>query len=81
MSYNALKFFVVITEWYLFIVGPWSEKWPYWWYQVVSGVMNINSDPGCGRTMDPNMPLSVAQAQMSSWPQVVTQVIQVGMTL
>lgn len=38
----------------------------------------INTDPGCHRTMDTDMALTKAWAQMSPWPQVTVQAIQIS---
>ena len=44
----------------------WAPAWP----SVVTGVMDIGTDPDCDRAMNLTRPLAAAQAQTSPWPQM-----------
>lgn len=48
---------------------------------MVSGVMDINSDPGYGRAMDPDMTSTQTLAWKALWPQVSAESTQIGMAL
>lgn len=57
-------------------IGPgyWPRPWVAAQPSMVTGAMDINTDAGCGRTMDPDTkPLAAAWALMSLWPQVAAQ--------
>ena len=41
-------------------------------------VLNFNTDPSRGRTMDPDMVLSSSQVWMSPWPQMAVQATQIS---
>lgn len=43
--------------------------------------MDINTDPGCGRTLDPDMASSSGSSLMSTWPQVAIQATLICMVL
>lgn len=47
----------------------WASLWPL----VAPWTLGINIDPGCGRTVDPDMVLISYSGLMSSWSQVETQ--------
>lgn len=44
---------------------------------MATGASEINADPGCGRTTDPDMAQAAAQARTMPWVQVAALVIQV----
>ena len=59
------------------LTRPWSSARPL----VVTGAMDVNSNLGRCRIMDPDKALSSDSAQMTSWTWVTVQAHQISMTL
>lgn len=51
------------------LIRPSSSAWPL----LVTGAMNISSDPGCYRAMDQDIALGSSPNQMTSWLWVKTK--------
>lgn len=57
--------------------GP--RSWASALLLILTGALDISAGPGCGRAIDPDMPVATVQAIWMPWTKVVAHVIQVCM--